>query len=232
MEWVTRSSFSAVFLLLILSPVQASALSAVTCHCFTDRSYEPGRPAAADPYFLATTQNSFFAAAFAVDKKTIVMKKQRGSSAEDLWISHWLAARSGNDAERLLQERESRGSWKIVVSQLAVPERSLGERINKALRGGAVDQVVAGAIVDELLLQFRFHGEQELEKLRNAGAGNQELILSGVLAAKLRQPAIQLYLEVKGGRSWGALVERAKLDAHGLDAQVRAMVATAAKGAR
>jgi hypothetical protein len=45
-------------------PMPALATSAITCHCFRDRSYDPAQPSMGDPYFLATTQNSFFAIVF------------------------------------------------------------------------------------------------------------------------------------------------------------------------
>ena len=51
------------------------------------------------PIFWQRPQNSFFAAAFGVEKKTIVIKKQKGVSADDLWIAYWLTARSGADPE-------------------------------------------------------------------------------------------------------------------------------------
>jgi hypothetical protein len=219
-------SFPILFLLFLLSPMPAMALSAITCHCFTDRSYDAAHPAAADPYFLASTQNSFFAAAFAVDKKTIVMAKQKGLSAEDLWIAYWLASRSGRDPDAMLQEHKSKGSWRLVAAPLAIPARSMGERVAEGLKTDAADGVVAAAIVDELVLRFRFFKEPELAALRKAGAKNQELILAGVLAARTRQPAIQLYTEVKkGGRSWGALLQRVNLDASNLEAEVRALIA-------
>ena len=56
----------------------AQAIPTITCHCFTDRSYDPARPALADPYFLAMTQNTLFALTFKIDKKTVVIKKQQG----------------------------------------------------------------------------------------------------------------------------------------------------------
>jgi len=79
MRHTIRSSFRLnLIILLILLPMPALAIPAISCHCFTDRSYQPSRPAAADPYFLATTQNSFFAVVFNVEKKNIVIKKQQG----------------------------------------------------------------------------------------------------------------------------------------------------------
>lgn len=217
-------------ILLCTLPMSAHAIPAITCHCFTDRSFDPARPTLADPYFLATTANSFFAAAFGVEKKTIVVKKQKGVSADDLWIAYWLAARSGADPEILLTERKSKGSWRQVATQLAIPVSSLGIRVADALKANTSDDRLAEIVVEELLLRFRFHGEAELAALRKAGAGNQELVMTGLIAAKIRQPAMQFYREVKGGRtSWGALLQRAKIEPVEIQSEVAAMVKTSAE---
>jgi len=220
-----RSICQLSLVVLLMLPLPALAIPAITCHCFTDRAYDPARPKVADPYFLATTQNSFFAAAFGVEKKTIVVKKQKGASADDLWIAYWLATRSGADPELLLQEHKTKGSWRQVATPLAIPVKSMGGRVAEALKTNAADERLANAVVDELLLRFRFHGEPELAALRKAGAGNQELIIAGLLAAKTRQPAIQLYRDVKGGgTSWGALLQRAKVNPAEIQSEVSALV--------
>lgn len=218
------------FIIAIMLPMQALAIPAITCHCFTDRSYDAARPTLADPYFLATTANSFFAAVFGVEKKTIVVKKQKGVSADDLWIAYWLAARSGADPESLLLGRKSKGSWRQVATPLAIPDKSMGGRVVEALKVNAADDRLAEAVVDELLLRFRFHGEAELAALRKAGAGNQELIMTGLIAAKTRQPAMKYYRDVKGGGpSWGALLQRAKIEPAEIQSEVAAMVTTSAE---
>lgn len=210
--------------ILLMLPVPASATPTITCHCFTDRSYDVAHPAAADPYFLATTQNSFFAAAFGVDKKTIMISKQKGVSADDLWIAYWLAVRSGADPESLLQGRKTTGSWRQMTTKLAIPVKSMGIRFANALKNNAGDEWLAKAVVDELLLRCRFYGEKELAALRKAGAGNQEIILAGLIAAKTRQPATLLYRNIKGGGSWGTLLMRARIDATEIQADVAALV--------
>lgn len=218
------------FIIAIMLPMQALAIPAITCHCFTDRSYDAARPTLADPYFLATTANSFFAAVFGVEKKTIVVKKQKGVSADDLWIAYWLAARSGADPESLLLGRKSKGNWRQVATPLAIPDKSMGGRVVEALKVNAADDRLAEAVVDELLLRFRFHGEAELAALRKAGAGNQELIMTGLIAAKTRQPAMKYYRDVKGGGpSWGALLQRAKIEPAEIQSEVAAMVTTSAE---
>lgn len=214
----------------IMLPMQALAIPAITCHCFTDRSYDAARPTLADPYFLATTANSFFAAVFGVEKKTIVVKKQTGVSADDLWIAYWLAARSGADPESLLLGRKSKGNWRQVATPLAIPDKLMGGRVVEALKANAADDRLAEAVVDQLLLRFRFHGEVELAALRKAGAGNQELIMTGLIAAKTRQPAMKYYRDVKGGGpSWGALLQRAKIEPAEIQSEVAAMVTTSAE---
>lgn len=218
-------SCSIFLIILLMLPILALAKPAITCHCFTDRSYDPAHPTVADPYFLATTQNSFFAAAFGVEKKAIVVKKQKGASADDLWVAYWLAARTGADPESLLQEHNSKGSWRQVAAPLAISAKAGGGRGAEALKAGATDERLANAVVDELLLRFHFHGASELAALRKAGAGNQELILTGLLAPKSRQPAVQLYRDVKGGgTSWGALLQRAKVDPADIQTEIAALV--------
>ena len=223
MRFVSYSYFS--LLLCIVSPVPALAIPAITCHCFTDRAYDPARPALADPYFLATTQNSFFAAAFAVDKKTIVMKKQQGVASADLWIAYWLAARSGADPESLLQARKTKGSWRQVAAPLGISAKTMGGRFSEALQTNAADDRLADTVVDELLLRFRFYEEAELAALRKAGAGNQELIITAMVACRTRQPASQFYREVKSGsKSWGALLDRAKISPAEIQKEMNARI--------
>jgi hypothetical protein len=225
MRHVTRNGFNLGFAVLLMIPVPAFAISAITCHCFTDRTYDAAHPAAADPYFLVTTQNSFFAAAFGVDKKTIVINKQKGVSADDLWVAYWLAAKSGTDPESLLQRRKTRVSWRQTTTQMAIPVKSMGARFADALKSNASDERLAEAVVDELLLRFRFYGGPELSALRRAGAGNQELILAGLIAAETHQPAPQLYRTVtRGGVSWGTLLTRARIDSTKIQAEIATLV--------
>jgi hypothetical protein len=215
-----------ISLLLLLSlPLPALAIPAITCHCFTDRSYDPARPALADPYFLATTQNAFFALVFNLDKATIVMKKQQGTPAADLWIAYWLATKGGKSAEALLQAKQRHEHWQEVVAPLRLAPKTLGSRFSAALQANGSATVLADGIVDELFSHYRLLSDGELAELRQSGATNQELIIATLIAGKVRQPARQVYREVKSGAStWGRSLQQARIDPKRMEQELGAIL--------
>lgn len=211
--------------LLFLLPLSALAMPAITCHCFTDRSFNPEQPALADPYFLATTQNSFMAALFKIDKKTIVLKKQQGTSSDDLWIACWAAFRSGVSYDTLLLASQENENWQDVFASLRLSSKSMGQRFIEELNAKSSSARLAEAVVDELFLRHRLLSGTELAQLRKAGASNQELIIATLIAVKTRQPAGQILFEVKSGsKTWGALLIRANIDPKNMQQELSAIL--------
>lgn len=199
--------------LLLVFPLSAMAIPAINCHCFTDRAYDPSRPGAADTYFLATTQNTFFATVFDTDKKMIVKKKQRGTAMDDLWIAYRVAEKSDSPAESLLKTRGTKNNWSEVFEQLDIPRETLGASFSSAVNSQAPDERLAQLVVDDLFTRSRLLSEVELADIRKEGVSNQELILATLIAAKTKQPAEQIYLEVNGGpKTWGEKIDEAKID--------------------
>lgn len=178
MRLVPSSKLLLCLILLFMLPIPAHAIPAITCHCFTDRSYDAAHPAAADAYFLATTQNSFFAIVFNTDKKSIVMKKQQGTSPDDLWVAYWVASKAGKTPDSLLQAKLKSHSWKNVIVPLNLPPKILGARFSNALNTNVPTGRLSEAVVDELFLKDQLLSERDLADLRKAGATNQELIIA------------------------------------------------------
>lgn len=217
-----NSTKTLLFLILMLPfPMSADAIPAITCHCFTDRSYDAGHPAAADAYFLATTQNSFFAIVFNTDKKSIVMKKQLGTSSDDLWIAYWVASKAGKTPDSLLQAKLKSDSWKNVVVPLNLSPKILGARFSNAVNANASTEQLSEAVVDELFLKDKLLGKRDLADMRKAGVSSQELIIATVIAAKTKQSAKLLYLDVKAGtKTWGTLLLWAKIDTKNMQQEI------------
>ena len=206
-------------------PLSASATPAITCHCFTDRSYDPARPAVADPYFLAMTQNSFLAVVFDIEKKGIVMKKQRGTSSDDLWIAYWVASKTNASPDTLLQARQSKDSWKEVLAQQKIASKPFGSRFSAELNAKAPASRLAETVVDDLVGRYKLLNEGELTAMRKTGASNQEVIISAVLAVKTRQPARQLHAAVKSGsKSWGSILQAAKVEPSEMQKEIAALL--------
>ncbi len=225
MPHISRNKYLLSLMVLLILPRPSFAMPAITCHCFTDRSYEPARPTAADPYFLATTQNSFFAIVFNTDKKSIVMKKQQGTSPDDLWIAYWVASKTGATANSLLQSKAKSDSWKNVIVPLKLSPKIMGERFSNALNANAPTERLSEAVVDELFLKNQLLAESELAGLRKAGAINQELIIATVIATKTRQSARQLFLDIKtGAKTWGSSLSTAKIDTKNMQQEIIAIL--------
>ena len=215
------SSICQIGCIILLLPLAALAMPAISCHCFTERSYDPGRPAAADPYFLATTQNSFFAALFNVDKKSVVMKKQLGSHADDLWVAYWVAAKVGMSAESLLKSIQGGRGWKELLQSLRLSPQSAGNRFYSTLNTALSTVKLAETVVDEVFLRYKLLPESELMAVRQEGITNQEVILATIIAARTRQSVGQICCEARGGsKTWGAQLQAAGIEPKELQREV------------
>jgi hypothetical protein len=221
MHLITGTKILLYIVAIFTFPLSAYAIPAITCHCFTDRSFDAAHPAAADAYFLASTQNSFFAIVFNTDKKSIVLKKQQGTSPDDLWVAYWVASKAGKTPDSMLQAKSKGDSWKNVVASMNLPPKSLGARFLNVLNANVPTERLSEVVVDELFLKDQLLGERDLADMRKAGASNQELIIATVIATKTKQSVKQIYLEVNAGtNTWGSLLSWTKIDTKNMQQEV------------
>jgi hypothetical protein len=190
-----------MLLCFIILPAPVLAASTTVCHCFKDRSFDSASPGKSDEYLLATTQNSFLAAVFNIDKKYVVKTKMSGGSGTDLWIAHFLAQKTGINAQKLISDRRTAGSWKSVVSQNKIEFSTLGEEFKTALTAGAADKRLAAVIADQMLVA-RFNTKPaEIKKLRDSGANTKEVILAAFLSLKSGHSSFNYYDSVAKNKS-------------------------------
>lgn len=213
-----------LFSLLVLSS-PALAEPAISCHCFRDRSFDAQRPAAADPYLLATTRNSLLAAAFDIDKKEIVRARMSGTPGEDLWIAHFVANRTGSPAAGLLAARGKAASWVAALVPLEPGPERLGPRFTAALAAGVPDASLADSAADSIIETRLGVAPEVLLGLRSEGASTPEIVLSVFLAGQSERTAADFLGEVRSGnRSWGQLLNGLGLHAGTIEGEVRKML--------
>jgi hypothetical protein len=184
------------------------------CHCFKNRQFDAVQPGAADPYILATTQNSFFAGVFGINKKQIVQAKMSGTSGDDLWIAHFTASKTGADVKNLILSRTASGSWKKALGQYKIDSKLLGAHFKEALAKDSADKHLSAIIVDQMIINHFGADKAEVEKLRVAGAQNKEIILSAFLSMRTKRSASSFYTSVTNGQlTWGKILYDLKIDA-------------------
>jgi hypothetical protein len=206
---------------LALAPVAAGAAPTVTCHCFRSRSFDPAEPASADPYIMASARSSLLSAAFGVPKANLVRAAMGGTSPEDLWIAHWVAARAGRDPTWFLGAVAETGSWKAALAGA----KGLPPAFDAALARGAPPSELAALAVDDVAVARLGVDPAVLRTLRAGRASSEQLVLSLVLGPRLHvAPAQVLARHRDGGEAWGAILRAADLEPQGLEAAVRAAV--------
>ncbi|GAB4287840.1 MAG: hypothetical protein Kow0092_40600 [Deferrisomatales bacterium] len=197
----------------------------VSCHCFRDRTFDPARPAAADPYILATAQNTLLSAVAGVEKKSIVQAKMLGTPNEDLWVAHFVAGRTGLRGADLLAARGRVATWRAALADAGVSGKRVGGRFGAALAAGASDGALASAAVDAVLAARLGAPPSALQALRAAGAGDAEAVAAAVLAARTGRAPAELYRRVASGEtSWGELFRGEGVAPADVDEAVRALV--------
>jgi hypothetical protein len=201
------AAFCLPLVLLIASAGTALGVPAITCHCFQERVFDPARPAAADPYLLASLQNRFLGYLYQVPRDELVRLKMSGVANDRLWVALHVARAAARPLAAVLDERAAALSWRELVARLEADPEALGAGFVAALAAGSDEALLARAVIDQAL-RSRLQAPPDLPAtLRSRGASDQEVIAAVVLAAASGGSPADLVRQARLDRSWGALMQ-------------------------
>lgn len=221
-----RRVLAAALLALLFLGKESLAAAPVACHCFRDRTFDPDRPAKADPYILATSQNSFFAAVFGIPKKAVVQAKMKGVSGDDLWIAHYASSVLRLQPGSLMASRERAASWKEAFESREGALTALGTRFLGLLEDGGGSADLSAAAAGEVVAMHLGIPWSELDAMLAGRAAAAEIVTASLLSRWSGKPAAAILRDVKSGRTtWGSLMHELGIQPEGLEKKVRALAA-------
>lgn len=210
--------------LLLAAPV-AQAAPVITCHCFENRVFDAAQPSVADPFFLASAQNSLFAVVSEVEKKQVVRAKMTGALAADLWVAWFMAKAADTKAQVVEALRQEGLSWPEVASRLKLRPSQLDKSFAGILDKKGTTVELAATVVDAVLAGRCGANPAEIKKIRLAGADDQQTILAVFLGRKSVQRADIILATVNSGRSsWGSLLNEVGVSEENLEGEIRRLV--------
>ena len=185
----------------------ASAESAVTCHCFKNRSYNPADRFAADDYILASGFNSLLSKFFALPKRQIVMiKMNQGVSQDDLLVGLKIAKATGTYIDNILKLRREDNAWSKIISGLPQQEKIKNVPLLEAIKSGLSVDEAGEMIADEMLAAFYRIPIEEIKKSRISGLNEKEINLLYILAhAGKQKPEVLVSQYRKQGKGWSEI---------------------------
>jgi hypothetical protein len=194
--------------------LHAFAKSAIKCHCFTERSYNPADKFAADDYILATSFNSLLAKFYAIPKRQIVMIKMKEEVAQDdLLISLKLTKRTGVDLRKFLSLYRENNSWAAIISGFSQQEAIKNDEILNAIRSGIPSEKAGVMVADEMIAEFYKVPVEKIKTLRKPGLNEKEITLLFILAHTSEiEPEALMEQYKKQGRSWSEIANSLGVD--------------------
>ena len=205
-----------IILLTFLIPTLSGAESTISCHCFQDRSFNHQNTTAADPYFLATTQNSFLALLYNIDKRNIVKTKMGGEDGTYLWILFDVAMRSGKSIQQIKTKYNINKTWENTIAQIdfldPAPEQLY-------LHLASNPENLADYIINLQLIKHFGVPAPAINQWRKVGMTRKELILAVFLGGN---PTTNYNQVTSGATSWGKLLfEQGLLDGDSINNELK-----------
>jgi hypothetical protein len=200
--------FALAFVLAIMVPASfAFAESTINCHCFQDRSYDPGDKFAADDYLLATSFNSLLARSFDISKEQVViLKMEEKVSQDDLLVGLKITRLTGGYLEQLLGLRSAGYTWKQIIKGMEQQETIERDRLAKDIRSGMPVELAGAKVADEVIGEFYKIQPADIQRYKEYGLSKKEIALVYILAHyKNQKPETLVEKYKKLGMSWGEI---------------------------
>ncbi len=201
------------FLLFLLFPAQVPAMeqqATDNCHCFKNRSYNPEKIFASDPYLLTTCFNSLLSSYFKISKSQLIMKKMKeGIAPDDLIIGLYLARESHTDLDLLLATMNNGGSWQQILASEKMKEMAADNKtLAKISQGEKITQAAKEIIGQMIADSFQLKPEK-ISAHRQEGLSEKEIILLYTLANYQKQMSFEQILAMKknNGMSWSQIAD-------------------------
>ena len=190
-----------------------SSVAEVSCHCFQDRVFDPARPEVSDFYFLTTVQNSLMASAFKIPKSQIVKTKMAGIDADLLWVSYYVADRTGLEVDELLKAWMNGSAWDRLLSGVEGATNTPDLPFIEALKTPDDLQALARGAFHSVMLSQVGVDVATLASLERTGADRKDQIMAIFLSLLLGDEPLSIYVSVANGKqSWGAVLASTGLD--------------------
>jgi hypothetical protein len=183
------------------------AESTINCHCFQDRSYDPGDKFASDDYILATSFNSLLARSFDISKEQVIkLKMEERVNQDDLLIGLKLTKLTGGYLEQLLGLSRVGYSWAQIVKGMDQQDIISSDKLALDIRSGIPVEMAAAKVADEIIQTFYTIQVEDIHRYRSYGLSAKEVVLVYILAHyKDRKPEEFVEQYKKQGSSWSEI---------------------------
>lgn len=211
MHRTLQALFYLLTILIFLSSLSTAAIGTEpnqtnNCHCFRDRTFNPGNKFISDDYILTTTFNSLLASEFNISKRQIIMMKMRdGVANADLMTALFIAKESGIETTQLLQMKKTQ-SWQKIVKSLQEGEASQGKNAFSFIQTNKSDESIAEDISFRLITKRFSPSPDDLDTLRKNKLTARQIVLSFTLANHASIPVLKLADQfLTKGYSWSEI---------------------------
>jgi len=203
-----RYLLTVITLLIILtSGYQAYAESTINCHCFQDRSFDPGDKFASDDYILATSFNSLLARSFDISKEQVVrLKMEEKVDQDDLLVGLKLTKLTGGYLDQLLGLRGAGYTWTQIIMGMEQQAPINSDNLAQDMRSGLPVGTAGDRIADEMISEFYTIPTEDVQRYRAYGLSEKEIGLILILSYYKDEKAETFVDQYKNqGRSWSEI---------------------------